>query len=317
MYATKALTNEEIQEGYELYKKAENSSGYMTKNTIEVKYYYALKDADLSQSVVKDGTQVITSKDEEVNYKITYTAQIKNYKGNAEITIVDTLPYALDIEKMKQIATEEKQDTSDENREWLKNYFLDGGEYKETPVSEIEGVPQDGETEAKIYTITWKITKNKIETNVAELAEADPIEIIKNIRVVFEGISTKQPQNDEERKFTNKVKATIKLDATGQEEETKETTHDTKIQFIKNVKVTKTWEDGKNIYGRPSKIEIQIKEKGKDTVIQNYVLTENDKWEHLFTGLRKYDDDGNEIEYIVDETQVDGESLDYYEKEIN
>ncbi len=307
MYATEALKNEEIQEGYELYKEAENSSGYMTKAPIDVKYYYALKGADMVQSVVKDGTQIITSKDEELNYTIKYTAQIKSYKGNAEITIVDTLPYALDKEKMKEIATQEGKETSGEE-EWLKE-FLDNGEYAEIPdeQSEVEG--------AKIYTITWHETREGIETDAEELAQVDPIEITKNIRVVFKGISTKQPQSEAEKIFTNKVKATIKLNATGQEEETKETTHDTKMQFVKNLKVTKTWNDGKNTYGRPTKVEIQVKEEGKPEVVDKYTLTQDDNWTHTFTGLRKYDDEGNEIKYTVEEAEADGESLDYYERE--
>ncbi len=311
MYVTQAIPNEELQEGYELYKEAENGSGYMAKDPIEVKYYYALKDVDMVQSVVKDGTQIITSKDEELNYTIKYTAQIKSYKGNAKITIVDTLPYALDKEKMKEIARAEGQETSGEDEEWLK-YLLNGGEYEEKndEQSEVEG--------AKIYTITWHDTEQGIETQDVELEEIEPIEIVKNIRVVFKGISTTEPQSEEEKIFTNKVKATIELDATAQQVETQETTHDTKKEFTKNVKVTKTWDDNKNIYGRPSKLEIQIKEQGKEQEqpVATYELSAEDNWTHIFTGLRKYDDEGNEITYIVEEKEAEGESLEYYEREI-
>ena len=192
------------------------------------------------------------------------------------------------------------------DEEWLKE-FLDNGEYAEVADE------QSGVERAKIYTITWHETKEGIETDTEELEQVDPIEITKNIRVVFKGISTKQPQSEAEKIFTNKVKATIKLDATGQEVETKETTHDTKINFTKNVKVTKTWDDDKNMYGRPAKIEIQIKEEGKEDIVSSYILTEDDEWTHLFTGLRKYDDEGNEIKYTVEEAEADGESLNYYE----
>ena len=303
MYVTQAIPNEELQEGYELYKEAENGSGYMTKDPIEVKYYYALKDAEIVQSVVKDGTQVITSKDEELNYTIKYTAQIKSYSGNAKITIVDTLPYALDKEKMKKIAEQEGKETSGEDEEWLK-YLLNGGKYEETP-------------ESGKYTITWQDTEQEIETQVAESKEVETIEIVKNIRVIFKGISTAEPQNEEEKIFTNKVKATIELDATGQQVETEETTHNTKKEFIKNVKVTKTWEHGANIYERPTQIIVKLKNPAKpEETIDGCeaILSDDNEWTHTFTNLPKYDENGNEIQYIVEEEAVEGESLEYYER---
>ncbi|MBS5864727.1 MAG: DUF11 domain-containing protein, partial [Clostridium sp.] len=41
-------------------------------------------------------TDRITVSNQEMSYAVTYTAEINDYIGNAEVTIVDTLPYAID-----------------------------------------------------------------------------------------------------------------------------------------------------------------------------------------------------------------------------
>ena len=156
MYATKAIPNEELEKGYELYKEAVNGSGYMTKETIYVDYYYVLKTATITDSIVKGGTtEKITSEDESVNYKITYTAEIENYTGNATVTITDTLPYKLDTTKMN-VETD-----------------LNGGKYNESD-----------------QTITWTDTITGIDT-FKEPTGKKKITVEKNINVVFKNISTK------------------------------------------------------------------------------------------------------------------------------
>ncbi len=311
MYVTKA--KEDILEGYELYEEPGNSSGYREKDPIYVNYYYAIKDADIIHAVTKDGTQIITSKDEEINYTIGYTATIKQYEGNATVTIVDTLPYALDKDKMKEIAESKGIETTN-GEEWLKT-LLAGGTYEEKAGSE-EDIAQGNNM---IYTITWVEQENQINTTSSdeELPQEPTITINKEITVVFKGISTKEPPEGEENIFTNKVKATIQLDATSQEVETQEVTHDTKTNFIKNIKVTKTWNHKENIYERPTKVTLQLKIEGQDEVIASHIVSAENSWTHTFTGLKKYDDAGNEIEYTVDEAEVDGESLQYYEKTLN
>ena len=97
MYASREKQN--LQANYELYSIPENASGIMTKQQIEATYYYVVKDAQISSSITKTGTDHITVKDEQVSYNINYTANINTYIGNAEVTIVDTLPYEIDENK--------------------------------------------------------------------------------------------------------------------------------------------------------------------------------------------------------------------------
>ena len=98
-YTTSSADN--IAPNYELVQDElpTNATGYITENDTEVIYYYRLKTPSVTNTVTKSGTDRITSANQEVNYTITYTANVTDYIGNAEVTIVDTLPYAIDEEK--------------------------------------------------------------------------------------------------------------------------------------------------------------------------------------------------------------------------
>lgn len=60
---------------------------------------YINPEAQIGCNIVKNGTSTITNADQLVEYEITYTASIKDYIGNAEVVIVDTLPYEIDETK--------------------------------------------------------------------------------------------------------------------------------------------------------------------------------------------------------------------------
>ena len=121
------------------------------------------------------------------------------------------------------------------------------------------------------------------------------------------------------------------------------------------VQAVKVWDHTNNIYTKPSKVKLQLMKKeanGNKTAVQrdgtnveveisraeNKVenLSENlpnlsnledlqskiseekaEVWSYTFRNLPKYDNLGNEIDYCVDETEAEGESLAYYEKSIN
>ena len=107
----------------------------------------------------------------------------------------------------------------------------------------------------------------------------------------------------------------MQLEATEQTIHTEEVTHTTTTKFVKDVKVTKKWEHGANIYERPSKVNVVLK-KGTEQVGQQ-VLDETNNWTYTFEGLPKYDEStGEEIEYIVEEQEVEGQSLDYYKRAV-
>ena len=94
-------------------------------NTIRVTNSYKLMETELESSIEKKGTDRIESSEDEVTYTIDYKATITDYIGEGYVTIVDYLPYEIDLSKSE----------------------LNGGEY-------------DDETR----TITWKETTEHINT---------------------------------------------------------------------------------------------------------------------------------------------------------
>ena len=68
---------------------------------------------------------------------------------------------------------------------------------------------------------------------------------------------------------------------------------------------TKTWNDANNKDGiRPKAIKVKLLANGKEKT--SVITTEEQDWKYSFTKLPKYDDDGKEIKYTVDEETVRG-----------
>ena len=83
-----------------------------------------------------------------------------------------------------------------------------------------------------------------------------------------------------------------------------------------SVTVTKTWNDNNNEKGkRPESIKLQVK--NGSTVVKEQVVTANEGWKYTFTNLPVYDEQGNKINYTVDETEVNTGELKLYTKSIN
>ena len=181
-YSTNASSN--IAQNYELVAEPSNKNGTMTESQIVVTYYYRLKTPSITHQVInKTGTDRITIANQEMSYTITYRANVVDYIGNAEVTIVDTLPYAID---------EAKSD-------------LAGGAY-----------------DANARTITWKENIQNINsfanTNVTNealdganatgakvVANGGTVEVTKTFKVVYVGLDmTKE-------KVVNNVSGNIKL----------------------------------------------------------------------------------------------------------
>ena len=92
-------------------------------NTVETPY--DKPEIKEESTIEKTGTEKVTSTEDEISYKITYTASIKDFVGEGKVTLVDYLPYEIDIE----------------------NQYLDGGFY-----------------DAKAKTITWEQDLGAIDT---------------------------------------------------------------------------------------------------------------------------------------------------------
>ena len=83
-----------------------------------------------------------------------------------------------------------------------------------------------------------------------------------------------------------------------------------------DLKVTKKWVDTEEQQDkRPA--EIKLKVLNGSTVVEEYTLDTATETEHTFTGLTKYDSNGNEIKYNVDEEEVNAGDLKFYTKSIS
>ena len=155
-YSTNASSN--IAQNYELVADPANKNGTMTESQIVVTYYYRLKTPNITNQVInKTGTDRITIANQEVNYTVTYRANVLDYIGNAEVTIVDTLPYAID---------EAKSD-------------LAGGAY-----------------DANARTITWKENVQNINSfannSGTGIISIGNVEVTKTFKVVYVGLDMNQ-----------------------------------------------------------------------------------------------------------------------------
>ena len=78
--------------------------------------------------------------------------------------------------------------------------------------------------------------------------------------------------------------------------------------------VNKVWEDtAEQSARRPEKVKLQIKD--GNNVVDEYTLNTGDA-SHKFTGIAKYNENGQEIVYTVDEAEVSSGDLKFYSKKL-
>ena len=117
---------------------------------------------------------------------------------------------------------------------------------------------------------------------------------------------------EEKEKNTDDMKFYTQEGIEGNEEEGFTITNkfivpDEKIEL----EVTKNWVDQENVYGkRPVSVRVNVRNNGE--VVQTAVITKDNLWKHTFTNLAKYDENGQEILYTVDEEEVMENDLYYY-----
>ena len=81
------------------------------------------------------------------------------------------------------------------------------------------------------------------------------------------------------------------------------------------IQVTKRWEDNSNVNNRrPESIKFVIKQNNSE--IKSKVLTGNrttdENWSYTFDNLAKYDENGQEIDYVLEEQEVNADDMKFY-----
>ena len=268
--------------GYNFVEATDNTEGNMTEDVITVIYYYELKTPNAEQNISKTATETIESLGDPITYNITYTANVVDYMGEAEVTIVDTLPFAID---------EAQSD-------------LAGGTYNE-----------------KDKTITWKETvsdinsyesrNNNIEiTKTITVVYKDLVQGTTKIENKVSGnIKTKTPAKDfgtVEAKAETGTKFTLNIPVSKiwDDDTNKLGNRPTSVIF------KLTGSDGSS-YTK----ELSVPGTLGSTTTQD---SDNpNKWNDIFENLPKYDANRNEIEYTLTEEEKDEDDLQYYEATID
>ena len=81
------------------------------------------------------------------------------------------------------------------------------------------------------------------------------------------------------------------------------------------IQVTKHWEDNSNVNNRrPESIKFVIKQNNSE--IKSKVVTGNrttdENWNYTFDNLAKYDENGQEIDYVLEEQEVNADDMKFY-----
>ena len=271
------------------------TTGHIKENLIVVIYYYNLKEETITNEIVKKARatkqvevtneetgvtethEVLTKEDGVVTYNIKYNYTIKDYIGKAKVTVTDTLPAKINVERSN----------------------LQGGTYNEAT-----------------NTITWEEMVENINTYECE-EEMYKGKVEKQITVVFDGQDVNAVLDNTVKGTTVTYYPSTDPTKPGEEKARVEAEDNAPIyqEYKTERNVIKVWDDNNNERGnRPEKVEAVLKV--NDEIIETALLSKDNSWEHKFANLKKYDEEGSLIEYSITEREISQDDLEYYEEAV-
>ena len=273
-YTTQVASD--IPQNYEVVNTPSNASGNMVASQIVVTYYYRLKTPTVNeQSINKNGTEKIENLTDEITYDIVYKATLEDYIGEAEVTIVDKLPYQIVV------------DSSD----------LAGGKYDATgkTITWTETIKDINSYENKNNEITINKTIKVVYTGTNQGTT--------NIKNVVTGkIKTKTPEKEFDEVTANETTTTeftvnIPVSKVWEDDSNKLEQRPTKVTF-------------KLVGSDGSEYTKELAKPGTAGSSTTQDQSNPNRWNDIFTNLPKYDASNNEITYTL--TEINGE-LTYYD----
>ncbi len=372
----------EIPANYEYVTRTDNWEGTMVDTLIEVTYEYRLVDPSITnQDISKTATASIDNPKAEIEYGINYTTTIENYIGRAQVTIVDTLPYKIDVaksslnggtydEESQTITWTELVDGIDtytnpesgniEIHKTIKVVYLNMDVSKETIENNVSGKVKlftpDKTSEEVTGTATtdtefkMDITVNKVwednDTQSNRRPEVVTINVIGEDDKVVQSYDLKVKEGETSHTFVdlpkynregNEIPYTVeekektlgdlkfytnKVEGNAEEGYTITntfTTPDDEISII----VNKIWNDNDiQANRRPESLTLVVKNGNQE--VKTVEITKDDmveettnQWSIVIDGLAKYNDNGQEIQYTVEEKEKTEGDLKFYEAEEN
>ncbi len=258
----------------------EKYTGTMAPEQIVVTYYYNLKEPTItSQNITKNATPTIENLTDEITYNISYKVSLVDYIGDAEVTIVDTLPYGIDIS----------------------NSDIANGTYnsQNNTITWVETIKDINSYENKNSDITINKTIKVVYTGINQ-GTTD----IENR--VTGSVKTKTPEKEFEgveasADTTTEFIVNIPVSKIWDDEDNKLNQRPTRVVF------KLTGSDGSE-----RTLELAKPETLGATTTQD--SNNPNKWNDIFKNLPKYDSSNNEIVYTLTEVQGD---MTYYEATVD
>ncbi|MBS5864607.1 MAG: MucBP domain-containing protein [Clostridium sp.] len=273
-YTTQVASD--IPQNYEVVSAPSNASGNMVASQTVVTYYYRLKTPTItSQNMTKNGTEKIENLTDEITYDIVYKATLEDYIGEAEITIVDKLPYQIVV------------DSSD----------LAGGTFDATGkiITWTETIKDINSYESKNNEITINKTIKVVYTGINQGTT--------NIKNVVTGkIKTKTPEKEFDEVTANETTTTeftvnIPVSKIWEDDSNKLGQRPTRVTF-------------KLVGSDGSEYTKELAKPGTSGTTTTQDQSNPNKWNDIFTNLPKYDSNNQEIKYTL--TEING-NLTYYD----
>ena len=273
-YTTQVASD--IPQNYEVVNTPSNASGNMVASQTVVTYYYRLKTPTVNeQSINKNGTEKIENLTDEITYDIVYKATLEDYIGEAEVTIVDKLPYQIVVDSSE----------------------LAGGTYDATgkTITWTETIKDINSYENKNNEITINKTIKVVYTGINQGTT--------NIKNVVTGkIKTKTPEKEFDEVNANETTTTeftvnIPVSKIWEDDSNKLGQRPTRVTF-------------KLVGSDGSEYTKELAKPGTAGSSTTQDQSDANKWNDIFTNLPKYDASNNEITYTL--TEING-NLTYYD----
>ena len=207
-YTTRASSN--IAQNYELVATPANSTGIMAENQIVVTYYYRLKTPSITNQVInKTGTDRITIANQEMSYTVAYRANVVNYIGDAEVTIVYILPHAID--EAKSDLAGGTYDAKARTITWKENVgdinsFANGGAVEVTKTFKVVYVGLDMNQEKVANHVRGNIKLKTPEKTSEEVTGSQESTIYKAIISAEKLVDKKEATEGEKVTYTVRIK---------------------------------------------------------------------------------------------------------------
>ena len=182
----------------------------MTENQIVVTYYYRLKTPSITNQVInKTGTDRITIANQEMSYTVSYRANVVNYIGDAEVTIVYILPHAID--EAKSDLAGGTYDAKARTITWKENVgdinsFANGGAVEVTKTFKVVYVGLDMNQEKVANHVRGNIKLKTPEKTSEEVTGSQESTIYKAIISAEKLVDKKEATEGEKVTYTVRIK---------------------------------------------------------------------------------------------------------------